>query len=93
MDVEAQTLYFSESQWEDTFLGGPKAGTFTIAGEGFIPAGREILFGYTMKVDTRGSTGLFATGDGHIEFTITPEPTTASLLALGAFLLSRRRRR
>ncbi|MFH1418493.1 MAG: PEP-CTERM sorting domain-containing protein, partial [Planctomycetota bacterium] len=58
----------------------------------FIPAGREILFGYRMKVDADGSTGAFATGDGHITFTITPEPTAASLLALGAVTLFRRRR-
>ncbi len=92
-DVETHTNYFAQGEWEDTFLGGPKAGTFTIAGEGFIPAGQECVFLYRMKVDADGSTGLFAAGDGHIEFTITPEPTTASLLALGAFMLMRRRRR
>ncbi|MFH1417696.1 MAG: PEP-CTERM sorting domain-containing protein [Planctomycetota bacterium] len=91
-DFETHEHYFAAEEWEDTFLGGPKQGTFTMGGEGFIPAGREVYFGYTMKVDADGSTGTFATGDGHITFTITPEPTTASLLALGAFMLVRRRR-
>ncbi|MFH1417844.1 MAG: hypothetical protein ABII12_06105, partial [Planctomycetota bacterium] len=49
-DFETHEHYFAAEEWEDTFLGGPKQGTFTMGGEAFIPAGREILFGYRMKV-------------------------------------------
>jgi len=92
-DPETHTNYFAEADSEDTFIGGPKQGAFAITGQGFIPAGRESLLLYTMQVRTYGSSGALATGSGHLTFTITPEPTTASLLALGGLTLVRRRRR
>jgi len=91
-DDETHENYFAYGDSISTFDGVPKHDTFTASGEGFIPAGRECRFLYRMMVDTVGSSELFATGSGHVSFTITPEPTTASLLALGGLMLLRRRR-
>ncbi|MFH1417717.1 MAG: PEP-CTERM sorting domain-containing protein [Planctomycetota bacterium] len=85
---------FGQMEQAVTFPGEPLSGTLAIQADIILPANETWVLGYSTKVHTfSGSAGSTVTGDGHVSFTITPEPTTASLLALGGLMLIRRRRR
>jgi len=93
-NADSPVSLFDELVGYDTGLGVPASGTLTINGDVILPAGETWVFGYSMEIDTFSGTGsAVGTSSGHISLTITPEPTTASLLALGAFMLLRRGRR
>jgi hypothetical protein len=80
-DITAAQYAYRNSVWDDTFLGAPASGALTIASDFVLLAGHQFHIQYDLRLDTYGfSTGL-VTGDGHVNFTFTPEPATLALLA------------
>ncbi len=49
-------------------------------GDIILPSSQTWIMGYGLRHLT-GTAGTFATGDGDVSFTITPEPTTGTALA------------
>ncbi len=93
-DPDDETFLFIQEERASTFPGEPSSGTLTIEGDAILPAGRTFLIGYNMSLDTfSGTAGHFATGAGHVNFTITPEPSTLALLMPLAVGFVRRRAR
>jgi hypothetical protein len=84
---------FGQTEQAVTFPGEPLAGTLAIQADVILPANEALVIGYRMKASNGSLTATTVTGDGHVSFTITPEPTTASLLALAGVMLLQRRRR
>jgi hypothetical protein len=92
-DITADQYAYRESVGDDTFLGAPASGALSIASDFTLPADHQFRIQYQLILDTYGfSTGL-VTGDGHVNFTFTPEPATLAMLAplLLAFRCRRRR--
>ncbi len=58
-----------------------------------MPAGSVVSISYFMSIHGFGASGALATGTGFADFQITPEPSSLSLLLLGALVLAKRRRR
>jgi hypothetical protein len=91
--VDSHETFFSDYQTESTFSGPPVAGTFTVAGEVTLPADRTYYIRYSMRLGAWGSSGALTTGNGDVNFTITPEPGTLALLAAFIFIVPRHRHR
>ncbi|RIK65521.1 MAG: hypothetical protein DCC65_12625 [Planctomycetota bacterium] len=94
-DALTHENFFERGGSHTTFLNGPEAGTYLIDGQVVLPAGREMWISYRFMVDTfDGNTGLLATGEGFIHFSLSPvpEPATLSLLALSALFMRPRSR-
>lgn len=86
-DAVTHENFFERGGSQTTFLNGPAAGTYLIDGRAVLPAGREYWFSYRFILDAfEGNSGLLATGEGFIQWTLAPvpEPATLALLALGA---------
>lgn len=93
-DVTANEYIFGTTQTYDSVTGPPAAGLLSITADVVLPANHQFRIQYGMGLDTFGYSSGLATADGHVNFTISPEPATAWLLALGALgLLKRTRRR
>jgi len=87
-------VLFSETTGGQTSYPGGLAGTVTIRPDPIIlPAGETWVLSYGMGIynDSHVATCI-ATGNGYVNFQITPEPTTAGLFVFGAPLLAGRRR-
>ncbi|RIK55687.1 MAG: hypothetical protein DCC63_18790, partial [Nitrospira sp.] len=83
-DPMTQEYFFAQGDSHTTFLDGPAAGTYLIDGQAVLPAGREIRISYFFILDAfEGNSGLLATGEGFIQWTLAPvpEPATLALLA------------
>ncbi len=93
VDADTHEPLFHDTQTENTFGGQPVAGTFNVAAEVILPANGTFFIDYDMALDNYGSSGALATGSGHVNFTITPEPGTLALLALPMLAIMRRSRR
>jgi hypothetical protein len=80
-DITSAQYVYRNSVWDDTFLGAPASGALSIASDLNLPAGHQFRVKYDLRLDTYGfSTGL-VTGDGHVNFTFTPELATLAMLA------------
>jgi hypothetical protein len=90
-DITAAQYAYRESAGDDTFLGAPASGALSIASDFTLPAGHQFHIQYQLILDTYGFSAGLVTGDGHVNFTFTPEPATLTLLA--PLLLALRRRR
>jgi hypothetical protein len=73
----------------------PASGIISGGGQAILPAGHTWTIQYRFEVETNGTTGTAATGDGYIHFTLAEVPEIATILplALGAMLLRHRRNR
>jgi len=96
IDTTPSTILFtfSESQWSN--VGEPASGALTVAESVVLPAGHSYRILYTAGISTSGGPiTAFATGSGHVNFTmdLLPEPATATLLLCARPLLWHRRRR
>jgi hypothetical protein len=91
--MDTHEFYFWESQTYGTFTSPPASGTLSIQGGVVLPAGSAVSISYSMSIHGYGSSGALATGTGFADFQITPEPSSLSLLLLGALVLAKRRRR
>jgi hypothetical protein len=91
-DLTADQQLFSQSESWDSVLHPPGSGVLSITGNVLLPAGYQLRVNYGLTLDTFGASSGLATADGHVNFQITPEPSTATLLLLPlAALLYRRR--
>lgn len=72
----------------------PASGVITGSGQAILQAGHTWTIQYWIQVDSSGTTGTAATGDGYLHFTLqeVPEPATLFPLALAAMLLRRSRK-
>ncbi len=93
IDLDASELIFVDLQQDDSFDGSPATGTLTIDSEIILPAGHSYSLHYTMDITAwTGPPEVFWTASGWVNFQITPEPATATLLLLPAAVLVCRRR-
>ncbi|HVP11448.1 MAG TPA: hypothetical protein VMV94_09715 [Phycisphaerae bacterium] len=93
-DAQTAETFFAYGDSDNSIFGAPVSGTFAAQGSGILPAGRQYRFHYAMYLDTRyGASDTFTTGNGHVNFTITPEPITAFPFSLGLAVLAVPRRR
>ena len=99
VNISTQTVGFSQGimgQGHDLFSGPTNAvfGTWDMLGPiGPISGtGRLLQWTYSPQLNTTGGVLLFNDGTCAATYTVTPEPATLSLLALGGLLLARRRR-
>lgn len=85
--------YFIGSAYQDTFLQSPLSGTLLVQGQSILPGGQTYNLSYLIRLNTRGTSGLFANGSGYFHFTLqeVPEPSTLALLLPAALTLRRRR--
>jgi hypothetical protein len=91
VDPQSEVSLFVETQGAGTFPGEPAFGTLSIEGDVMLPPGPTWVLGYYLALDAfEGTQAYAAAGDGHVNFTITPEPATLALLLP---LLAMRRRR
>jgi hypothetical protein len=89
-DVTAAQYAYRKSVGDDTFLGAPASGALSIASDFALPAGHQFRIQYQLILDTFGFSSGLATGDGHVNFTITPEPASLAMLAPLPLTLRRR---
>ncbi len=82
-------VLFGQTAGGSTFPGEPASGTVTITGSNMIlPPGETWVLRYEMSIYTYGGTqGTTATGNGYVNFQLSPEPAAFSLLAVGNLLL------
>ncbi len=85
-------VLFGQTTGGDTFPGEPASGTVTITGNAILPPGETWVLRYGMDIYTYGGTqGYMGTGNGYVNFQLSPEPASASVLTLGLLTLSHRR--
>ncbi len=85
---------YSESRVDDTFLGSPASGIFTINDQVLLPGGNTYSLNYRMLIQSfAGATGVIGTGSGTVDFQLIPEPSTLWLAVPGGLLLLLRGRR
>jgi hypothetical protein len=90
VDPQREVTLFAEAQDAGTFPGEPAFGTLSIEGDVTLPPGPTWVLRYGLDLyASEGTQAYAATGDGHVNFTITPEP--ASLMLLAPVLLALRR--
>ncbi len=90
-DLTANQYILGESRWYSTFSQPPGSGVLSMNPSVILPADHQFRVQYQMLVQTSGASLTLATADGHVAFTITPEPATLALFALPLALLRRRR--
>jgi len=95
--LEPQQIYFQDGASAFSFLDPPQ-GTLSIGASALLPGGAGVIFrlgyGFQLLADDDNAPGSLMTGNGSIEFVLTPipEPFSFVLLALGLLSASRRRR-
>jgi hypothetical protein len=69
----------------------PGTGLLAVEGTVVLPAGHDLYMEYSVRVRTYGYSSTLPSADGHVNFTITPEPATLALFLPAALYLARRR--
>ena len=91
-DLTLNQQLFSQSENYDTVLDPTGPGVLSIIGNVILPADHQLRVNYGITLDTFGASSGLATADGAVNFIITPEPSTLTLLAAGGLLCRPRRR-
>jgi hypothetical protein len=90
-DLTTSQNLFGTTQTYDSVTGPPAVGALGIVQDITLPAGHQFRVQYQSTLNTFGASTGLASANGHVNFTISPEP--ASLVLLAAPLLLARSRR
>jgi hypothetical protein len=81
-DPQSPVDIFGRVQGAGTFPGEPAFGTLSIEGDVTLPPGPTWVLRYSLTLYASDGTQAYAaTGEGHVNFTITPEPAALTLVA------------